>query len=280
MMRTGRYKLFMTVGLAVLLIAQAVVFIAIGPEMTSGLWFLMSVVIMLAILAVGIAFVTIKKIERRIDSLPDGFSNAFMDANELIGLSSMTRTMKQETTAMILEIFEHAALQNRTVEEVTGGDLESFMEDFITAAGGDPIPLYWFSYSSLLFVGYLLMIKIYKVVRVGNFSMDHFKTETLDVGITLTYALIAYLFFPWLMIVMKKAAREQWQGLKRLYILFPFIVPIGLLSLLIGVNNEPLRSFLDQPLDVFGSPYGFVMGILVFMACILLMNYSRRKQLK
>jgi DNA-binding ferritin-like protein (Dps family) len=280
MMKAGRYKLYMSTGLAILLIIQAIVFIAIRPNMTSGLWFLFSVIILLALMVVGITVVMAKKIEHRVNKLPSSYVSVYMDAQELIGLSSMNRTMKSETSAMILEIFEHAALENRLIEDVICNDLEEFMKEFITAAGGDPIPLYWFSYSSLLFIGYLLLMKVYKVVKIGNLSIEHFKTETLDVGIVLTYALIAYLFFPWLMIVMKKAAREQWLGIKRIYIMLPFIIPVGLMSLLIGVNTEPFRKFLDHPIIIFSSIYSFFIGILVFVGCIGLMKYSQKKQLK
>lgn len=279
-MKFGKYRLFMSIGLLVLLILLAIVFIALGPKMNTGLWFFFSVTVLLAIGGSIFTYTMVKKTETRIKVLPSEYVKVYMDAQELIGLSSMSHTMKKETAAMILEIFEHAAQENRKVDEVIGGNLEEYMEEFLSASGGEPSPLYWISYSSLLFIGYLLFFKIYKVIRLGEFNLNSFETETLDFGITITYAIISFVFFPSLMIILKKAAREQWKGIKRIVILLPFLIPAGLFSLLLGNRNESLLQFIDQPIAVFSNIYTFSLGILVFIGFVFLMKYAQKKELR
>lgn len=280
-MKTGRVKLYMIAGLTVLLLVATLLFMALYPaELNTGLWLMFSLVILLAIMASVFMFIGLKRIKVRVSNLPKPYAKAYIDAQEQIALSSMTRLMKHETQEMVLEIFEHAVLDGRKLKDVIKGDLKGFVQGFITEAGGEPNMLYWFSYSSLLFVGYLLFMKLYKVIRVGYFNTDLFKTETLDVGITLSYGLIACLFFPWLMIVMRKAASEQWEGSKRIMTLLPFSVPFLIFGALIGIKDEVIRGFLDAPFVIFGTLYHFVTGIAVLVILIFLMKYAQRMQLR
>lgn len=279
MMKYGKYRLFMSIGLTILLILSAVLIITLGPQMNSGLWYLYSLIVLLSIGASIFIFTKVKRTEKRINRLPAEYVKMYMDAQELIGLSSMNQTMKKETSAMILEIFEHASQENRNVYEVIGGNLDEYMKEFLKASGGEPTVLYWFSYSSLLFTGYLLFIKLYKVIRVGGFNLSSFETETLDLGVTITYAIISFVFFPLLMITLKKAAKEQWNGLKSILTLVPFIIPVGLLALLMN-GNETFHEFVDQPFPIFSNIYTFILGIVVFIGFGFLMKYAQKKQLR
>lgn len=279
MMKYGKYRLFMSIGVSILLILLAMLIITLGPRMNSGLWFLYSMIVLLSIGASIFIYSKIRRTEKRINRLPGEFVKVYVDAQELIGLSSMNQTMKNETSAMILEIFEHASQENRDVDEVIGGDLDEYLEEFLKASGGEPSALYWFSYSSLLFTGYLLFIKLYKVIRAGGFNMNGFETEPLDLGITITYAIISFVFFPLLMITLKKAARKQWKGIKSVLTLLPFIIPVTLLALLMN-GNETLREFIDQPFPIFNNIYTFILGIVVFIGFGFLMKYAQKKQLR
>jgi DNA-binding ferritin-like protein (Dps family) len=269
----------MSIGVSILLIVLAVLIITLGPQMNSGLWGLYSIIILLSIGASIVIYTKIRRTERRISSLPSEYVKVYVDAQELIGLSSMNRIMKKEIAAMILEIFEHASQENRDVDEVIDGNLDEYMEEFLNASGGEPTALYWFSYSSLLFTGYLLFIKLYKVIRLGGFNLNGFETETLDLGITITYAIISFVFFPLLMITLKKVAKEQWTGIKSMMALLPFIIPVGLLVLLMN-GNETFREFVDQPFPIFNSIYTFILGIVVFIGFGFLMKYAQKKQLR
>lgn len=279
MLKYGKYRLFMSIGVSILLIVLAVLIITLGPQMNSGLWGLYSIIILLSIGASIVIYTKIRRTERRISSLPSEYVKVYVDAQELIGLSSMNRIMKKEIAAMILEIFEHASQENRDVDEVIDGNLDEYMEEFLNASGGEPTALYWFSYSSLLFTGYLLFIKLYKVIRLGGFNLNGFETETLDLGITITYAIISFVFFPLLMIILKKVAKEQWTGIKSMMALLPFIIPVGLLVLLMN-GNETFREFVDQPFPIFNSIYTFILGIVVFIGFGFLMKYAQKKQLR
>ena len=279
MMMYGKYRLFMSIGVSMLLILLAVLIIALGPQMNSGLWIIYSIIVLISIAASIMIYTKIKLTEKRISNLPSEYVKVYEDAQELIGLSSMNQTMKKETSDMILEIFEHASQENRDVNEVIGDNLNEYMEEFLSASGGEPSILYWFSYSSLLFTGYLLFIKLYKVIRSGGFNMNGFETETLDLGITITYAIISFVFFPLLMITLKKAAKEHWKGIKSMVTLLPFIIPVGLLVLLMN-GNEAFRAFVDQPFPIFNSIYTFMIGIVVFIGFGFLMKYAQKRQLR
>jgi len=275
----GRYKLYMSLGLSVLLIVLMAIFVIAKPDAGFVLWSMFGLIILLSIIAVAVNYSKLSDLKNRTETLPEAYQIVYIDAQEMIGLSAMSKTMKYETKQAVLEIFEHAVLDDRDVDEVIGGNLKSFMNGFIEAAGGQYSLLYLFSYSGVLFVGYLLLMKVYKLIRDG-FEVSNFKTENLDFGIVFTYALISFVFFPWMMITMKKASSEQWAGIKRSLILLPFVIPVGLMSLLIGVENERLRSILDYELPLFNSPVAFSVGIIVLLGLVLLMRYSQKVELK
>jgi hypothetical protein len=154
------------------------------------------------------------------------------------------------------------------------------MSGFIEASGGKMTPLYLFAYSGFLFIIYLLFIKLYKVVKPGDFSMKLIETQTLDVGIVLLYGLLAFIFFPWMMYTINKAAKEQWQGLKRILLIIPFSIPIGLILLLIVFDNPSFIEFIDKPLPIFTSVYSIGVGVLLAVGCLILMKYAQKRQLK
>jgi len=275
----GRYKLYMSLGLSVLLIVVMAIFVIAKPDAGAVLWSMFGLIILLSIIAVAVNYSKLNDLKNRTETLPEAYQIVYIDAQEMIGLSAMSKTMKYETKQAVLEIFEHAVLDNRDVDEVIGGNLKNFMNGFIEAAGGQYSFLYLFSYSGGLFVGYLLLMKVYKLIRDG-FEISNFETENLDFGIVFTYAVIAFVFFPWLMVIMKKASSEQWTGIKRSMILLPFAIPVGLISMLIGVENDHLRNILDYELPVFNSPIAFFVGILILMGLLLLMRYAQKLQLR
>jgi DNA-binding ferritin-like protein (Dps family) len=276
---TGKMKLFMLLGLTILFLVQALVFILIRPDWNPMLWIIFSMIIVMALAGSLFSFVFLRRTEKRLQGLPEDYVQVFMNAKEAIALNPMSKAMKSEIQGMILEIFEHAAKADREVDEVIGGNLDTFLKGFIQAAGKPRTLTYWLSMSSALFIGYLLFMKLYKVLRHGS-DLGAFSTEVLDLGITLTYALISFTFFPWLMMIIRKAAKEQWQGLKRVLIMLPFIIPFSLMGILIGVDNPGLRAFLDQPIVLFPNIIVYSFGIMLFIVSLLFMKLSLSVQIK
>lgn len=272
----GRYKLFMSIGLSITLLVVMAVFFIARPEMSSVIWLMFSLIIILSLIGVAVNYRKLKSIEKRCHNLPQNYKEAYLDAQELIGLSAMTTLMKNESKEAILEIFEHAVLDNRALGEVINHDLKTFVKGFLVEGGGNNLT-YLMTYSGMLFMGYLLLMKVYKITRVG-FHMDNFKTETLDFGIVATYALIAFVFFPWLMLTMKKASSLQWKGLKRGLILLPFIIPIALFMTLVIADDHRLRMLLDQNMGIFNSPFKFLLGVLIFIVLIGLRYTAQNKK--
>ncbi len=237
-------------------------------------------VVLLAAIAVTVSYLNMKRIEHRVSELPEEYRRFYIDANEAIGLSSMKRSSKKYTMEMILEILEHANSDGRSISDVVGPDSEAFLNGFIQASGGQLSPLYLFGYALGNFVIYILFIKVYKVARNGSFNPTNISTETLDIGIVLTYALIAFIFLPWLLVVMQRAASRQWNGLKRIWIVLPFIIPAGLMALLIFIDTPALRRFLDQPLPLLTTLPSIIIGILLVPLSFLISGYARKRQLK
>ena len=270
----GRNKLFMSIGITVLLIIQILVFIRLKPGSRGVIGLLFGIIILLAVIAVAVNYSKIKQMEDRVGNLPKSYRDAYIDANEVIATGASPRSEKIRVMDMVLEIFEHANLENRNIDDVIGGNLETFLAGFLEETKGKSSALYLFSYSTVLFIGYLLLMKVYKVVRTGGISIEKLKTENLDVGLVVTYAIIAYAFFPWLNLTIQKAAREQWKGVKRLIILIPFILPFGLVSMLILVDSPGFMRIIDTPVPIFSTIPSIAIGLLMLAGSVYLMRYS------
>ena len=278
MNRTGKSKIIMIVSLSVLLIAQMIIFLLTKKESSTAILMMFGFIVLLALVGVALSFYQLKVLKDRISLLPEAYKTVYIDAQESVNLSNLSKGMKQDIKAAILEIFEHSALDNRDVESVINGDLNKFIEPFISAGGGNFNGLYLYSYSTSLFIGYILFMKLYKIFKFG-FTVEAIEKSTLDLGIIISYAIIAFIFVPWLMYIMRKAAIERWSTVKRLWILCPIMLPIGLLFILIGIDNEAFRGFLDTEIPLLDSPMKLAFASFVFAVSIFLVKLTRKKQL-
>jgi len=276
----GNNKLFMLVGLAVILIIQVVIFLKIKPDTSFQIISMFSVIILLAVAAVLFSWYQVRRIENRIKNLPKEYRDVYIDANEYVGSTTLKKNAKKTIMEMVLEIFEHANIENRQIEDVINGNLKEFMEGFIEVSGGTSSKLYYFSYSSALFIGYLIFMKIYEVVRLGDFRIENLKEGTLDYGIVFMYGIIAYIFFPWMLLTIQKASQERWSGIKRLKVILPFIIPFGLVYITIVIDNESFTNFLDKPFPIFTSTLSIVIGIILFGCSIGAMKLAQKLQIK
>jgi hypothetical protein len=167
-------------------------------------------------------------------------------------------------------------MENRSARDVISNNLDEFLQPFLEAAGSKEDFIYYALYGTWLYSLYLIFFKLYKVVRIG-LDIDNFVTEKMDVGITLSYALIAFVFFPWMMIVLKKSSQEQWTGIKKSLVILPAVVPLGLLGLLIFIDTPSMREFLDQPVPIFDSVFKFFIGLIVSVLLFVAMRlYIKR----
>lgn len=273
----GKNKLLLSIGTAVLIVVAIIVLVFTTPDARPALLTLSGVLILMALIGVAFAFTKYKNIEERVSKLPEGYQTAYLNAHELIGTYEMSDADRQNIMAMILEIFEHAYLDNRAAEDVTGGDLASFIESFVNETGHAHTPGYLLCYSTSLFLAFLLFFKAYKVLRTGAVTLAVIHSETLDVGIVVTYFMISYVFFPWLILSIRKSAREQWNGLQRLKILFPMFIPVGLMMSLIMIGSPEWRAVIDRPLPIFSSPTAIIIGAVLLIGTILLTRRFRRR---
>lgn len=276
MTKTGQYKLFMSICLSILVTLITVILLVITKEKET-IAIVFSMVIILACLAIAVNYMSLVNLRNSVDMLPQDYKDTYVNAQEVIGLSSISNSKKKEINQMILEIFEHAAMDQRDINEVIAGDLKGFLQPFISQTGHQLSMSYLLLYSAFLYVVYLLFMKLYKVIRPG-FLLENFKTETLDFGITASYFLIAFVFFPWMIMSQRKAASEQWQGLKKLLLAIPFIIPIGLMFILIAIRIPQFVAILDLNVPIFPSVYHFAVGICIASILFTLMLFVKKRE--
>lgn len=222
-----------------MLIIQAVVFMIFKPEMAVGVLMLFGLIVLLGLVAVVMSYKSLKDTQSRVKDLSSKFKEAYIDANELVGMSTMPKADKKETMLMILEIFESADNDQRTVDDVTKGDFEAFMQGgFVVATGGKMSMTYIFAYSTMMYIAYILFMKLYKVVRPGGDFLYNIESEILDFGIIAVYGIIAFVFLPWVLWVMNKATRERWSGFKKVWVVVPFALPIILMMAMILITDS------------------------------------------
>jgi len=251
-----------------------ILFMNMQDNASAVIFYMFSIIIILALGAVAANYYGLNQLNKRIEALPEDFKLAFIDAKESIGLSAMSRDMKKSAESAILEILEHAALDKRDLDNVIRPDFETFMNGFIKEGKGQYTFKYLFSTSIVMFISYMYLMKLYKVLKV-SLTLDSFSMETLDVGIVFSYAIIAFIFLPWMMIAMKAGAMKQWKGPKRILIALPFILPVALLVLLIGFDSVELRLILDHPLPILNTPFKFLISLTLLVGAGLVMKESK-----
>lgn len=276
MIHQGKNKLFVSIGLTVLLIIMSLVLFIFKAEARGALIILSPMVIIMAFISVYVSFIQVERIEERIDSLPKSYQSVYFDAHELVGTYGMLKRDKEEIMYMIIEIFEHASLEDREVDEVVGNNLSKFVEGFIAETGKKYNSLYLFSYATFLFIGYLLLIKAYKVLRTGHITVDTLKSETMDLGLVLTYCIIAYIVVPWLLLSIKRSTIYHWNGVKRILVIIPLLIPIGLFMGLILINDPELIKIIEYPVPLFSSIWSIGIGILLLIGSLLLVRLQKR----
>lgn len=257
-----------------LLVIFLAVFLIIGGKLSSISWIIFAIIIANAVALILASYFYNKKVSKRISGLSKAYQDTYMTATSLINVGVTKNLERKELLDMILEIFEHADLAGRSVNEVIGNDLKSYVDNFIEESKHKFNIAYIMSYSMLLYVGFLLFFKLYKVLRPGNFTLDKFKTETLDVGLVLTYTIISFVFYPLLIYIITQIAKENLRGYKKLLILIPALIPFALVGLLMFIENESFRNFLDQPLVIFPNLFTFILGIVLGIAIFIVMKYS------
>jgi len=273
----GKNKLFMMVGLTVLLIVTLMVLVISKPESRGVLIGFSGVIIVIALIGVYITHQQVSRVKARIKRLPESYQAVYLSAHELVGTYGMLKGDKQEIMGMILEIFEHASIDGRHVDEVIDHDLAVFVDGFITEKGKRHTAWYLLSYATSLFIGYLLLMKAYKVIRTGDISMEMVQSETLDVGLVATYGLVAYIFFPWLLLIIQRSTKYQWRGIKRIQILIPFVVPLGVMMSLMLINNPEFIKVVDQPVPLFTNLWTIGIGVLLFMGSLWMIRIQQKR---
>ncbi len=274
----GRYKIYALITLSGLFLLQLILFSLFADDIATGVLLLMLLILAISILATVAVWLGVKKTESKINALPPSYKTSFIDANEIIGLSALSMQNKKLVSNMILEIFEEAHLNNRPLEDVVTPNLESFIDGFISSMGGQTSFIYLFGYSTFVYTLYLFFMKAYLVLRHGPTTLDSFGLYTLDLGIVILYAIIAFVFMPWMLIVMQSTAKKQVQGIKSFKVAIPFLLPVALVAALILIDADWFIEFIDRPLPILSTPLGIGLTILVSVASFVLMKVAKRKQ--
>jgi DNA-binding ferritin-like protein (Dps family) len=273
----GKNKLFLSIGTTLLIVVALIVIFAATPDARPALLTLSGAIVLMSLISVAFAYLQYGRAKERVSKLPEDYQAAYLNIHELLGTYGMSKLDRQTILSMVIEIFEHAHLDGRAVDDVVGSNPADFVDSFANETGRSPTPGYLFGYATSLFLEFLLLIKAYKVIRTGSITLAALKSETLDVGIVATYLIIAYVFAPWLLLTVRRSARRQWRGIKKLKILIPMLIPLGLMMALIMIDNQAWRAVLDSPVAIFTSPLSLVLGFLLLAATIVFTRLNRRK---
>lgn len=274
----GRYKFYALIALNIIFLFQLVLFLVFADKLELRIMILLLFILLLCIITTIAVWLGIKRNENKISALPTSYKNTFVDANEIIGLSTLSRQNKHIISDMVLEILEEAHIENRSIEDVISPDLETFIDGFINSMGGQTSFMYLFGYSTFVYTIYLFFMKAYLVFRHGPTSWNSFSEHTLDLGIVVMYGIIAFIFMPWMIVVMQSTAKKQLTGIKKFQVVLPFLLPLLLVTSMILIDADWFTKFMDTPFPILSTPLGIGIAILVSVGSFILMNYARKKQ--
>lgn len=275
-LNNSRNKVFIMIGFTILLVVQMLIFLSAKGFESASLMVMFIAIVFLAVIAIVISLNESNKTKGRVKNLPEEYKKIYLDANEIITMSTMPKGQKRDTMVMVLEIFEHAAIEKRNVNEVIGNDLRGYLDGFIEVSGGRTTPLYIIGYATYSFVAYLFAMKLYLLSRNSEWSLEGLKTNTFNLGIVVVYAIIAYIFMPLCLIIMQKAANEQWVGFKRGLILIPFVIPIWLIATMMLIRDPSMLAIIEMKVPIFTSVLSIFIGAVIMFGSFILMKFARK----
>lgn len=236
--------------------------------------------IAIVILAVAAVLIQVRKSglrQKQLSSLSEEYRAVLIDLYAMIEASTVSGRAKQDTRDMLLEIFSLAAEQERPVKDIVGEDMSTYLDQFLTEQGKNWNPVYIMSYTMMIFVIFLFAMKAYKVLKLGGLNSETLAAAPLDWGIVGMYAVVAFVFFPLLLWMKQKAARERWDGNKQLLVALPIIIPLGIVTLLMSSHKYPtLQNWLDRPVPLFDSWFKIFLGLVVLGFSVALMRHSQK----
>lgn len=234
----------------------------------------------IVILAVAAVLIQVRKgslRQKQLSSLSEEYRAVLIDLYAMIEVSTVSGRAKQDTRDMLLEIFSMAAEQGRPVKDVVGEDMSAYLDQFLAEQGKTWNPVYVISYTMVLFVIYLFAIKVLIVLKLGGFTSETLSAAPLDVGIVGMYAVVAFVFFPLLLWMKQKAARERWEGNRQMLVALPLLLPLGLAVLLMNSHKYiQMQLWLDRPVPLLDSWFKVVLGLVVLGFSVALMRHSQK----
>lgn len=275
MSKNRGWEIFAISGLCIVLLVLYI--IMTRGSFTLRMAWVLAAILILAVVAV---FTQIKRgrlRQKQMVSLTEEYKTVLTNLYAMTEASTVSKRAKQDTREMLLEIFSLAAEQGRPVKDVVGEDMSAYLDQFLTEQGKNLNSIYVMSYTMMIFVFFLFAMKIYKVLKLGEFTSEALAAAPLDRGIVGMYAVVAFVFLPLLLWVKQKAARERWDGNKQMLVALPLIIPLGLVILLMSSHKYPnLQIWLDRPVPLFASWSKIFLGLVVLGFSVLLMRYSQK----
>lgn len=276
----GKNKLMVLICLTILQLVLIGVYILSSSQLNLGILLMFGILFLLALVATLLSYRAIKKTEQRIATIPDTYKKVYININELVGVSAMKADEKSTVMSMVLEIFEEASSEGRTVESVTGGNIEHFMTSFMEETKGALTLPYLLCFSGFLYFLYLLSMKLYMVVRNDGFTMVSLEQNTLNVGIALMYAIIAFVFLPLMMITVQTSATKQWTGIKKIIVALPLLIPVAVVAVFIIVDSPEFITFVDKELPIMNSIPKLLLVIVITGVLFIAKGFVKKENTK
>jgi len=246
-----------------------------------GIYIIAGLVIVVNILAIVMTMAKARKKRNSSIGLLEGdYLENYDICDEIVRLSNVQIRDKKAIMTMVLEIFAIAQEENKTIELVTGGNVETFINNFINEYGGKRSVFYNIYYGGMIYIMYLFFMKTYMFLKYNEFNLEGFMIAKLDLGIVVFYAIVAFVFFPLLMYAYKISAIKNYTGIKRGVILLPFIIPFGLVAYMILSHGSEYSQWRDIEVSVFGDAWSIMLGIILIIALPLLMKFEQKRNIR
>ncbi len=251
------------------------------------------IAITIVLLAIGsflFVFFIGKKRKKGTEYLNEEYDLVYEQVNQYIGLSGLTFFEKRELNNELLNLFLEAQSNNKSVDQVIGKDVKTFIENMIQAYGANDHYLNDILIGVTFFVFYLIAFQSYLYLKFTYIKNIKENISYFDIKLDYTLILLAVLFSFVIMPVIYRSKRlilvqqpkesSSYGKHQLILILYPLGIGLFFIGILEGLrrffgNVSWVAIFINDGIVVIGSPI-----ILILLIIVAVMAYITRKKFR